>query len=68
MDNYEHLAIDEVYDILLYNHDVNIVMKRNIVENLLQHYLELEEYEKCGILEELKRVMEKDNESNNKKT
>ena len=68
MDNYEHLAIDEVYDILLYNPDVNIVMKRNIVENLLQHYLELEEYEKCGILEELKRVMEKDNESNNKKT
>jgi len=28
----------------------------------------LEDYEKCGVLEELKRVMEKDNESNNKKT
>jgi hypothetical protein len=68
MENYEHLAIDEVYDIMLYNPDVNIVMKRNIVDNLLQHYLELEDYEKCGVLEELKRVMEKDNESNNKKT
>jgi len=68
MENYEHLAIDEVYDIMLYNPDVNIVMKRNIVDNLLQHYLELEDYEKCGVLEELKRVMGKDNESNNKKT
>ena len=68
MDNYEHLAMDEVYDILLYNPDVNIVIKRNLVDNLLQHYLEIEEYEKCGVLEELKVVMEKDNESNNKKT
>lgn len=68
MENYEHLAMDEVYDILLYNPDVNIVIKRNLVDNLLQHYLEIEEYEKCGVLEELKVVMEKDNESNNKKT
>ena len=68
MENYEHLAMDEVYDILLYNPDVNIVIKRNLVDNLLQHYLKIEEYEKCGVLEELKVVMEKDNESNNKKT
>ena len=60
--------MDEVYDILLYNPDVNIVIKRNLVDNLLQHYLKIEEYEKCGVLEELKVVMEKDNESNNKKT
>ena len=68
MDNYEHLAMDELYDILLYNPDVNVVMKLNLVDNLLQHYLELEDYEKCGILEELKVVMEKEDESNNKKT
>jgi hypothetical protein len=68
MDNYEHLAMDELYDILLYNPDVNVVMKLNLVDNLLQHYLELEDYEKCGILEELKMVMGRENESNNKKT
>ncbi len=68
MDNYEHLAMDELYDILLYNPDVNVVMKLNLVDNLLQHYLELEDYEKCGILEELKMVMGKDDELNNKKT
>ncbi len=67
MDNYEHLAMDELYDILLYNPDVNVVMKLNLVDNLLQHYLELEDYEKCGILEELKMVMGKDDELNNKK-
>lgn len=68
MENYEQLAMDEVYDILLYNPDVDIVLKRSLLNNLLEHYTETEEYEKCQHLQELKSVMERENESNNKKT
>ena len=39
MDNYEHLAMDEVYDILLYNPDVHITMKIKLIDNLLEHYM-----------------------------
>jgi len=68
MDNYEHLAMDEVYDILLYNPDVHTTMKINLIDNLLEHYTDMEEYEKCTNLQELRLVMEKENESNSKKT
>lgn len=68
MYNYEHLAMDEVYDILLYNPDVHSIMKLNIVDNLIEYYTEIEEYEKCRNLQELRLVMEKEDESNNKKT
>jgi len=68
MYNYEHLALDEVYDILLYNPDVHSEMKLNIVDNLIKYYTEIEEYEKCRNLQELRLVMEKEDESNNKKT
>jgi len=68
MDNYEHLVLDEIYDILLYNPDVNSIIKLNLIGNLLEHYTKLEEYEKCANLQELRLVMEKENESNSKKT
>ena len=68
MYNYEHLALDEVYDILLYTPDVHSEMKLNIVDNLIEYYTEIEEYEKCRNLQELRLVMEKEDESNNKKT
>lgn len=68
MYNYEHLAMDEVYDILLYNPDVHSIMKLNIVDNLIEYYTEIEEYEKCRNLQELRLVMEKEDESNNKTT
>lgn len=68
MDNYEHLAIDEVYGLLLYNPSVSSVIKLNLIQNLIEYYTETEEYEKCRNLQELKMVMEKDNESRNKKT
>jgi hypothetical protein len=68
MYNYEHLAMDEVYDILLYNPDVHSDIKLNILDNLIDYYTEIEEYEKCRNLQELRLVMEKENESNNKKT
>jgi len=68
MDNYEHLAMDEVYDILLYNPDVDSIIKLNLIDNLLEHYTFIEEYERCRNLQELRLVMERTNESNNKKT
>lgn len=68
MDNYEHLAMDEVYDILLYNPDVDSIIKINLIDNLLEHYTFIEEYEKCKNLQELRLVMERTDESNNKKT
>jgi hypothetical protein len=68
MENYEQLAMDETYDILLYNPDVSDIMKLDLIENLIGYYTEVEDYEKCKNLIELKKVMEKDNESNNKKT
>jgi|TARA_R110000803_G_scaffold210433_1_gene282183 hypothetical protein len=65
--NYEHLAMEEVYDILLYNPDVDDELKLNLIDNLLKHYLEIEDYRKCAVLEELKKVvMGKYNEINNK--
>jgi len=68
MDNYEYLAMDEVYDILLYNPDVHITMKIKLIDNLLEHYMDIEEYQRCANLQELRLVMERENESNNKKT
>ena len=68
MDNYEHLAMDEVYDILLYNPDVHMTIKIKLINNLLEHYTDTEDYQRCANLQELRLVMERENESNNKKT
>jgi len=66
MDDYQHMAMDEVYDILLYNPDtVDIELKRNLIKNLTEYYTEKEEYEKCVNLQEVLRVMENGNENNN---
>ena len=68
MDNYQQMAIDEVYDILLYNPDVDNEIKINLITNLLVYYTETEEYEKCNNLQELMKVMERPNDNNSKKT
>ena len=68
MDNYEQLAKEAAYDILLYNPDASNIIKLNLIENLMEYYTNVEDYEKCKNLMELKKVMEKDNESNNKET
>jgi len=47
MENYEQLAMDETYDILLYNPDVSDIMKLDLIENLIGYYTEVEDYEKC---------------------
>jgi len=38
-----------------------------LIDNLLGYYTEIEDYEKCKNLHELKMVMEKKNEIDNKK-
>ena len=66
MDDYQHMAIDEVYDILLYNPDtVDNELKKNLIKNLTEYYTQKEEYEKCVNLREVLRVMENGNENNN---
>jgi len=63
------MVMDEVYDILLYNPDnVDDELKKNLILNLMEYYTELEEYEKCGNLQQVMKVMEKDNENNSKKS
>lgn len=69
MSNYQHMVMDEVYDILLYNPDnVDDELKRNLILNLMEYYTELEEYEKCGNLQQVMKIMENDNENNSKKS
>ena len=69
MSDYQHMAMDEVYDILLYNPDnVDFELKKNLVTNLLEYYTQTEEYEKCNNLQQLMKVMENDNEDNNQKS
>lgn len=66
MDDYQHMAMDEVYDILLYNPDnVDKELKKNLIMNLTEYYTAREEYEKCVHLQEVLKVMENDNENNN---
>lgn len=69
MSNYQHMVMDEVYDILLYNPDnVDDELKKNLILNLMEYYTELEEYEKCGNLQKAMKDMETDNENNSKKS
>ena len=47
MDNYVDKAIDEVYDILLYNPTfIDGSTKKRVLKKMMDHYLETEEYEK----------------------
>jgi|694.fasta_scaffold16905_15 hypothetical protein len=64
--DFKHKAMDEVYSILLYNpNNVDDIVKKNLISNLTEYYTVVEEYEKCIHLQELLKVMEKDNENNN---
>ena len=64
--DFKHKAMDEAYNILLYNpSNVDDVVKKNLISNLTEYYTAAEEYEKCIHLQELLKVMEKNNENNN---
>ena len=55
MDNYVDKAIDEVYDILLYNPTfIDGSTKKRVLKKMMDHYLETEEYEKCQELLNIK--------------
>ena len=69
MSDYQHMAMDEVYDILLYNPDnVDFELKKNLVTNLLEYYTQTEEYEKWNNLQQVMKGMENDNEDNKQKS
>ena len=58
MDNYVDKAIDEVYDILLYNPTfIDGSTKKRVLKKMMDHYLETEEYEKCNKLLKLKELV-----------
>jgi hypothetical protein len=66
MNNYRHMAMDEVYDILLYNSDtVDTKLKKNLIINLTEYYTFYEEYEKCVNLQKVLKILENNNENNN---
>jgi hypothetical protein len=66
MDNYRHMAMNEVYDILLYNSDtVDTKLKKNLIMNLTEYYTFHEEYEKCVNLQKVLKILENNNENNN---
>lgn len=66
MDNYLNMAVDEVYNILLYNSDASdIELKKSLIINLTEHYTLHEEYEKCLNLRKVLEMLENNNENNN---
>ncbi len=68
-DNYVDMAMDEVLDILLYNPDnIDVSTKKRVLSKMLEHYENIEEYGKCKHIVDLINLLEKPNESNNKKT
>ena len=69
MDNYVDKAIDEVYDILLYNPTyIDKSTKKRVLKKMMDHYLETEEYEKCKHVQELMDMLERTNENSSKKS
>jgi len=69
MDNYVDKAIDEVYDILLYNPTfIDGSTKKRVLKKMMDHYLEVEEYEKCKHVQELMDMLERTNENSSKKS
>jgi|TARA_B100000035_G_scaffold32073_1_gene24406 hypothetical protein len=69
MDNYVDKAIDEVYDILLYNPTyIDKSTKKRVLKKMMDHYLEVEEYEKCKHVQELMDMLERTNENSSKKS
>jgi hypothetical protein len=51
-ENYEHKAMNQVYEIITQGggSEVSLEMKKTIIQTLIEYYDALEEYEKCGNL------------------
>jgi len=68
-EEYIDKAIDEVYDILLYNPEmVDLSTKKRVLKKMLDYYEKIEDYKKCQHIVELMSTLENNNESDNKKT
>lgn len=68
-EEYIDKAIDEVYDILLYNPEmVDLSTKKRVLKKMLDYYEKIEDYKKCQHIVELMSTLENNNESGNKKT
>ncbi len=62
-------AMDEVYDILLYNPKfVDKSTKKRLLDKMLNFYIKIEDYKKCQHIKELIEMLERPNENSNKKT
>ena len=62
-------AMDEVYDILLYNPDyIDNSTKKRLLDKMLPFYVEIEDYTKCQHIKDLMDMLERPNENSNKKT
>ena len=69
MDNYVDKAIDEVYDILLYNPTyIDKSTKKRVLTKMLKHYESVEDYEKCKHVQQLMDMLERTNENSSKKS
>jgi|TARA_S200000501_G_C20512389_1_gene607549 hypothetical protein len=68
-EEYVEKAMDEVYDILLYNPDyIDKSTKKRLLGKMMDFYIDIEEYTKCQHIKELLDMLERPNENSNKKT
>ena len=68
-EEYVTKAMDEVYDILLYNPDyIDLSTKKRLLNKMLNFYEDIEDYTKCQHIKELMDMLERPNENSNKKT
>ena len=68
-EEYVEKAMDEVYDILLYNPDyIDNSTKKRLLDKMLPFYIEIEDYTKCQHIKDLMDMLERPNENSNKKT
>jgi hypothetical protein len=62
-------AMDEVYDILLYNPSfIDNSTKKRLLDKMLTFYIDIEDYTKCQHIKDLMDMLERPNENSNKKT
>jgi|TARA_B100000035_G_C20872317_1_gene496781 hypothetical protein len=68
-EEYVTKAMDEVYDILLYNPDyIDLSTKKRLLNKMLNFYEDIEDYTKCQHIKELMDMLERPNENSSKKT
>jgi|TARA_B100000900_G_scaffold248422_1_gene211453 hypothetical protein len=68
-EEYEVKAMDEVYDIMLYNPTfIDLSTKKRLLEKMMSFYIAEEDYMKCQHIKDLIEMLERPNENSNKKT